>query len=41
MELDHNDAEREGRLADAPAVDGRAEMLGDRIDTDDQRGTDR
>jgi len=41
MELDHNDAEREGRLADAPAVDGRAEMLDDRIDTDDQRGSDR
>ena len=32
MELAENDAEREGRPADAPDVDGREEMLRDHID---------
>jgi cytochrome c oxidase subunit 1 len=32
IELEQNDAEREGRLADAPTVDGRGDMLSDRID---------
>ncbi len=32
IELEQNDAEREGRLADAPTVDGRADMLDERTD---------
>ena len=34
LELVENDAEREGDLADAPNVEGRAEMLEDRINRD-------
>ena len=41
MELEQNDAEGESQLVDAPAVDGRAEMLQDRIGSDDQKDGDR
>ena len=47
IELAHNDAAREGRFADAPDVEGREEMLAERLDDPDpthrtdQEGTDR
>jgi cytochrome c oxidase subunit 1 len=43
LELEQNEAEREGRFADAPQVAGREEMLAERLDddTDSQGGTDR
>ena len=37
LELDDNDAEREGDVADAPEVDGREEMLRDRADATGRR----
>ena len=37
MELEENDAEREGRPADAPDVEGREEMLDERR-TDNPEG---
>ena len=47
LELEHNDAEREGGIADAPETEGREEMLAERLDDPDptnrtdQEGTDR
>jgi cytochrome c oxidase subunit 1 len=41
LELDHNEAEREGRPADAPEVGGREEMLRERIDGNDTTGENR
>ncbi|MGH3357828.1 MAG: hypothetical protein ACRDO7_03430, partial [Nocardioidaceae bacterium] len=34
LELAENEAEREGRFADAPDVEGREDLLGERMHTD-------
>jgi cytochrome c oxidase subunit I len=41
LELSHNEAERHGRVADAPEVEGREEMLRERAGDDTIEGDHR